>query len=191
MYQDFSEAYENNSQTPKEDYVDTRACGCGSPQQQWQGKAQNQGGVQGQIPTQGQMQNTMQGQMGIPSMQIPYNINQPGTIPQAQGMPITSAIPTATAMQQQPTGPSAVPDATFSQAPGSPVFQGIEYIQGYLRTFIGRYVKIDFLVGTNSLVDREGILLEVGVSYVVLRESQSDDNLMCDIFSIKFVRVYY
>lgn len=189
MYQDFSEACESNSQMPKEDYTNTRACGCGSPMQQWPGTMQAQGGMQGQIPMQGYMQTPMQGQMGMPNMQAPYNINQPGTMP--QGMPAASAIPTVEGMQQQTTGPSAIPDATFSQAPGSPVFQGIEYIQGYLRTFVGRYVKVEFLVGTNSLVDREGVLLEVGVSYIVLREAQTDDNLMCDIFSIKFVRVYY
>lgn len=190
MYQDFSEACENNSQIPMENSPDTRACGCGGPMQ-WQGSMQGQGGMQAQIPMQGQMQTPMQGQMGMPSMQMPYNINQPGTMAQAQGMPVTAAIPMTEAAQQQVSGPSAMPGATFSQAPGSPVFQGLEYIQGYLRTFVGKYMKIEFLVGTNSLVDREGVLLEVGVSYVVLREAQTDDNLMCDIFSIKFVRVYY
>ena len=37
------------------------------------------------------MQTPMQGQMGMPNMQAPYNINQPGTMP--QGMPAASAIP--------------------------------------------------------------------------------------------------
>ena len=46
MYQDFSEACESNSQMPKEDYTDTRACGCGSPMQQWPGTMQAQGGMQ-------------------------------------------------------------------------------------------------------------------------------------------------
>lgn len=178
MYQDFSDAYDNNTEIPMEDNRDMRACGCGSPMQQWQGAMPAQGGMQGQIPMQGYMQTQ-------------YNINQPGTIPQGQGIPAGAGIATTEGLQQQGAGPSAVPNATFSQAPGSPVYQGVEYIQGYLRTLVGRYVKIDFLVGTNSLVDREGILIEVGVSYVVLRESQTDDNLMCDIFSIKFVRVYY
>ncbi|NLP28845.1 MAG: hypothetical protein GX370_08830 [Clostridia bacterium] len=192
MYQDFSEECQNNSQVPMEDSTDKRACGCGGPMQQWHmpmqgpGVMQGQTAMQGQMPMQGQMQTPMQGQMGAPSMQTTYNINQ------GAGMPGVTPIPTTQGMQQQPaTGPSPVAGETFSQAPGSPVMQGIEYIQGYLRTFVGRYVKIDFLVGTNSLVDREGVLLEVGISYVVLREAQTDDNIMCDIFSIKFVRVYY
>ncbi|WP_330400304.1 hypothetical protein [Tepidibacter mesophilus] len=40
------------------------------------------------------------------------------------------------------------------------------------------------------LIDREGVLVEVGISYVVIRESRTNDLLMCDIYSIKFVRVF-
>lgn len=65
------------------------------------------------------------------------------------------------------------------------------YTQGFLAKNVGRYVKVEFLIGTSILVDREGILKEVGISYIVLQEPETDDLLLCDIYSIKFVTFYY
>ena len=39
------------------------------------------------------------------------------------------------------------------------------------------------------LVDRTGTLLAVGASYILLRLIESDDIMMCDIYSIKFVTI--
>jgi hypothetical protein len=66
-----------------------------------------------------------------------------------------------------------------------------QYTQGWLTTQIGKRVKIEFLIGTNMLIDREGTLVEVGISYVIINEVETDDLLLCDIYSIKFVRIYY
>lgn len=63
------------------------------------------------------------------------------------------------------------------------------YTPGFLRNYIGRLMKVEFLIGTNSLQDRIGILLEVGASYIVLRSVQDNNLLYCDIFSIKFVTI--
>lgn len=91
--------------------------------------------------------------------------------------------------------PSSVPVTTeppdFEYEPGAPVEQDVNYTQGYLREQIGKYVKIEFLIGTNMIVDREGTLVDVGISYVILREPETDDLLLCDIYSIKFVRIFY
>lgn len=72
----------------------------------------------------------------------------------------------------------------------SPV-KDINYTQGWLTTQIGKYMKIEFLIGTNMLIDREGVLTEVGISYVVLRESGTQNTVMCDIYAIKFVTVFF
>ena len=66
----------------------------------------------------------------------------------------------------------------------------IEYTQGYLKSQIGQKIKVEFLIGTNMLVDREGTLIDVGISYIIIREVETDDLLLCDIYSIKFVRFY-
>jgi hypothetical protein len=210
MYEDFCEECQYR-QDPMIQPLDQRACGGPMPMQgsmpMMQGSMPMMQGsmpmMQGAMPMmQGSM--PMQGFMGMPTMQspmmqTPYNINQPMTPmmpPMSQGAGMftpgfpSSGMPTQTQMQQ-PEGPSVIPGATFPQAPGSPVYLDPNYMQGHLRTLVGRYVKVEFLIGTNSLIDREGVLIEVGISYIVLREAQTDDNLMCDIFSIKFVRVYY
>lgn len=63
------------------------------------------------------------------------------------------------------------------------------YTPGFLRNYIGRLMKVEFLIGTNGLQDRIGILLEVGASYIVLKSVQDNNLLYCDIFSIKFVTI--
>ena len=59
----------------------------------------------------------------------------------------------------------------------------------FLRQYIGRLVRVEFLIGTNFLEDRIGILLEVGNSYIVLRSIQDGNLIYCDIYSIKFVTI--
>lgn len=75
-------------------------------------------------------------------------------------------------------------------APGSPIVNNPLYTQGWLQGRIGKYIKIEFLIGTGMWIDREGILQEVGISYIVIKETGTNDMLMCDIYSIKFVRVF-
>ena len=63
------------------------------------------------------------------------------------------------------------------------------YTPAFLKRYIGRLVRIEFLIGTTYLEDRTGILLEVGASYVLLRSVQDRNLLYCDIYSIKFVTI--
>lgn len=58
----------------------------------------------------------------------------------------------------------------------------------YLRKFIGKWVRVDFFIGT-ALEQRIGQLLEVGASYVVLNVLEPETILICDIYAIKFVTV--
>lgn len=84
-------------------------------------------------------------------------------------------------------GSVPLPTTDISQDP----VMDTEYTQGYLRTQIGKRVKVEFLIGTNMLVDREGTLVDVGISYIIINEVETDDLLLCDIYSIKFVRFYF
>jgi len=63
------------------------------------------------------------------------------------------------------------------------------YNQGWLKTQIGKFISIDFLIG-NMYIDRQGVLQEVGISYIIIKESGTNDIVMCDIYSIKFVTVF-
>ena len=61
------------------------------------------------------------------------------------------------------------------------------YTPAFLRENIGKLVRVEFLIGTDDLIDRVGILEEVGASYILLRSIESSNLLYCDIYSIKFV----
>lgn len=63
------------------------------------------------------------------------------------------------------------------------------YTPAFLRQQIGRLMRVEFLIGTNNLVDRIGILQEVGASYILLRSFENDSLVYCDIYSIKFITI--
>lgn len=133
--------------------------------------------MQYQMPMNNQTMNQM------PMMNQPPQMNQitPMTSvpPMNQMTPMTS-MPPAMQIPMQSMLESAIP----------PQVMETEYTQGYLKTQIGSKVKVEFLIGTNMLVDREGTLVDVGISYIVIIETETDDLLLCDIYSIKFVRFY-
>ncbi len=93
-------------------------------------------------------------------------------------------------MRQKPMTPPPAENQEFQIAPGSPIQNNPLYNQGWLQQQIGKYIKVGFLLGTNLFQDRTGILQEVGISFIVLKETSTNDLLMCDMYSIKFVTVY-
>jgi hypothetical protein len=68
--------------------------------------------------------------------------------------------------------------------------EGTQYMNGFLRTQIGNRISVEFLIGTNTYLTKSGKLLAVGANYIILQESLSDDLLVCDFFTIKFVTIY-
>ena len=92
--------------------------------------------------------------------------------------------------ESKPADSSLMP-ITPSTQPQSITANNIQYMNGFLRTQIGRPVKVDFLVGTNTLVDKSGILLGVGVNYILIQEAETDDLVVADFYNIKFIKFYY
>lgn len=109
--------------------------------------------------------------------------------PQQQGMPpLPTGYPTGgttTPMLPSPTGAPVLPSG--EQVPTT--LQSTLFTPGFLRTQIGKRMRVEFLIGTGTLLDRTGTLLSVGASYILLRMVESDDIMMCDIYSIKFVTI--
>lgn len=68
--------------------------------------------------------------------------------------------------------------------------QSTLYTPGFLSTQIGKMVRVEFLMGSGTLIDRIGTLTGVGASYILLNPIGTADTLLCDIYSIKFVTVY-
>lgn len=154
-----------------EDLSDERSMGNMTPVTQPQQAAQQQ-----QVTQQQQVQPQPGTQPSPGPAQLPP---VPGT---TAGAPVESVPPAPVTMQTSP--------AEFAQEPGPPVTTDINFTQGFLRTQIGKRVRIEFLIGTDSTTDRIGTLLEVGISYVLIRLAESDDILMGDLYAIKFVTIY-
>ena len=87
--------------------------------------------------------------------------------------------------QDQMTAP--ITDLTM---PMPMTMESMQYMNGFLRTQIGKRVRVQFLIGTNSFLDKMGKLIGVGANYILLQEAMSDDVLVCDFFTIKFVTVF-
>lgn len=104
---------------------------------------------------------------------------------QASTSPAQVAIP----MQpnQQPISQQIIPPTTTGQVPQT--VESTYFIPGFLRTQIGRRVRVEFLIGTNGTTDRTGILIGVGASYILLRDPNEDNIIMADLYSIKFVTI--
>ncbi len=82
---------------------------------------------------------------------------------------------------------------TFTNLPvinfNTPEMQGS--MQAILSQNVGEYVVIEFLIGTERLMRKQGLLYYVGTSYVTLFDEVTNNFIVCDIFSIKFVYFYY
>ncbi|PAB60628.1 hypothetical protein [Anaeromicrobium sediminis] len=89
---------------------------------------------------------------------------------------------------QRPT----VPDRTTPPQPEPIPLPGADkgYLQNVLNRYIGEQVRVEFLIGTSIIVDKAGTLLEVGINYIILQPPETDDLLICDLYSIKFVTVF-
>lgn len=78
-------------------------------------------------------------------------------------------------------------------SPPQPTFDSEEFrgsMQQALSENIGEYVVIEFLIGTEQIIRKQGLLYFVGRSYVTLYDEQVQNFIVCDIFSIKFVYFY-
>lgn len=137
-----------------------------------------------QMPTESQMMcpsgNSMQ----------QYPISQ--TMPTYPLAPIGTTLPTGMPAGANLGPPPAIPDIANLPGEISPITtQNILYVPGYLKSQIGRRIRVEFLIGTTGTTDRAGTLLGVGASYILIRLDDSDDVMLCDLYSIKFVTFFY
>ena len=124
---------------------------------------------------------------------------QPGMMPQLGMIPQTGMMPQPGMMPAQQTPSVMQPPSTPQElAPILPwnqpipvTTESLQYMNGFMRTQIGRKVTAEFLIGTNTLVDKTGTLLAVGANYILINEIETDDILLCDFYSIKFIKFYY
>lgn len=143
-----------------------------------------------------------------PNQNMPHT---PKTMPMQKTLPATlpkSSLPEVLSEStQMPTGlpqaPTGMPTGPSYSPPVSPIEDDSDFMpigpapltvmdplftQGYLKTQIGKTVKVEFLLGTGMLIDRDGTLVGVGNSYILIQEFGTNDIVLCDMYSIKFVK---
>jgi len=119
----------------------------------------------------------------------PSQPSQPQTPPQPQ-MPMKPFQPMAgmTGMAGLPVVPPlGLPSQETMVREGPPPLANAEYIPGFLARNIGKFVKAEFILGSNQYVDKTGRLMAVGVNYFVLQDNVSRAMIMCDLYSVRFV----
>ena len=88
-------------------------------------------------------------------------------------------------MMNDPLGTFNAGENNATELEQSPSYPGSW--QQILKNNEGQYCIIDFLIGTQNLLQKEGILYSVGVSFLVLYEPRSGNYVVCDLYSVKFV----
>ena len=111
----------------------------------------------------------------------PYN---PETLP-------TPAMINEQNMQNTQSAMSSASLLTDIKNPYEVTAESVQYLNGFIRTQIGRRVSIDFLVGSNTIVTKSGYLLGVAANYILINELDTNDLTTCDFYNIKFIRFYF
>lgn len=70
-------------------------------------------------------------------------------------------------------------------------YDSIQYMNGFLRTQIGRYMRVEQMIGSDSTEDRYGFLVGVGNNYVLLQDVSNGNVAIVDLYTIKYVYMYF
>lgn len=87
-----------------------------------------------------------------------------------------------------PTSPASVPADIENANTLPPTLSEAIYTPGYLSQHIGDLMRVEFLLGS-AMTDRVGFLKNVGASFIVLAALDGSSEILCDIYSIKFVTI--
>ena len=106
-----------------------------------------------------------------------------------------------TSFGMAPAYPIVFPESPTFNVPSNPLlpeeyrevldYNAIQYMNGFFRTQIGRYVRVEQLTGSNIIEDYDGFLIGVGINYIILQDYSSSNIRGLDIYGIKNMYVYY
>lgn len=93
------------------------------------------------------------------------------------------------------------PNAPSFQVPSNPLlppgynevmdYNSLQYLNGFYRTQIGKYVRIEQQINSSDIEIRYGYLIGVGINYLLLQDSTTGNVFAIDSYSIKLFYVYY
>ncbi len=136
------------------------------------------------------------------------NIPTASGVAAAQGLDLDNpAMPGGANNLRPSTGGSSVqpegvlPNAPEFQVPNNPLlppgyqevinYENLQYMNGFLRTQIGKYIRVEQIVGSTVIEDRYGYLVGVGLNYILLQEINTQNIMAVDFYNIKYVYIYY
>ncbi len=100
-----------------------------------------------------------------------------------------------------PNPDPVLPENPQFQVPANPLlppgyqemisYENLQYMNGFLRTQIGKYIQVEQLVNSTQIENRYGYLVGVGLNYILLQQAGTGNISAIDYYSIKFVYVYY
>lgn len=144
----------------------------------WQQQPQQESGWQ-----QSQPQNWQQ-----PQTQIPHRFTTPLTYQQ-----MTQYLDQSTINTQ-----GSQPSITLPQTPMTTLeftetidMTDVQSYLGFLRTQIGRYMRVEQLMGSNVMENRYGFLVGIGSNYIILQEITTGNIQVIDLFTIRLTYIYY
>lgn len=120
--------------------------------------------------------------------------SSPAELQPLTGMPTPTMIMRETGSAQTNNVPATngqIRDISEYPEPYRVTPESIQYLNGFLRSQIGRLVEIEFLIGTNDTVKKTGYLLGIGANYILMSEEGTNHLLTADFYNIKFVKIFY
>ena len=144
-------------------------------------------------------------QQSWPQMQVPPAMDQsmPQNMPHAMipsrlTLPITYEQMTPYMNQTSISQSGNAPTFTIPQTPmTTQQFEetidstDVQSYLGFMRTQIGRYMRLEQLMGSNNVEQRFGFLVGLGTNYVILQEITSGNIMVVDLFTIRLTYIYY
>ncbi|HWQ79592.1 MAG TPA: hypothetical protein VN381_12275 [Anaerovoracaceae bacterium] len=152
-----------------------------------------------------------------PNPLMPPNIPAPAPVTPVPAIPGAPPIPTVPTVPAVPPRPSTPPESELDfpispllprilpaspniTVPPNPLlppgysttmdYEGLQYLNGYLRTQINRNMQVEFLVGSTNIITKGGKLVGVGLNYILLEDLGTGDVSACDFYTIKFCRFF-
>lgn len=70
------------------------------------------------------------------------------------------------------------------------MLQNSAFMPAFLSKHIGKLIKAESLMG-DRLETKIGVLMNVGAGFIVLRQFRSNNTVICDLYSIKYITVVH
>lgn len=67
----------------------------------------------------------------------------------------------------------------------------IKNVKDFLEIQTGKIATIEMIIGDDRLVDKIGMILAVGEDFILLKETQTGNILVCPLKNIEFIRLNY